>query len=569
VADWTVPRCTAYIYVSPSPSLTNNTQAATYDAAGFEIGIHLNTGCSNYTGAMLDSYFTTQMGQFVAKYPSLPAQTTHRIHCIAWSDYSTPASVSRAHGIRLETSYYFYPPSWVADLPGLFTGSGMPMRFATTNGAILDIYQATTQMTDESGQTYPYTVDTLLDRALGAEGYYGAFVANMHTDSYPEQQADAVFSSATSRGVPIIAARQLLTWLDARNGSSIRSVSWSNGSETFAVQANAAARGLQVMVPIPGGSQASAVTLNGSPVAFSSAWIKGIEYALFSATTGVYQVTYGPDTTPPGLISVSPASGASGVGLLTNVDVIFSEAINPATVNSGTILLRNAAGTQVSGAVAYNPGTLMATLTPAAPLALASTYTATVKGGAGGVTDLAGNSLPSDVVWSFSTISQYPSSIWSSSMSPLVADGGPDSAVELGVKFRSAIAGHIKGIRFYKASTNTGTHVGNLWSSTGTLLATATFSGETASGWQQVLFSTPVAITANTVYVASYHANNGHYSADAYYFSDQGYDNYPLHALANGESGGNGVYGYGSKSIFPTQTYNAESYWVDVVFATP
>ena len=56
------------------------------------------------------------------------------------------------------------------------------MRFAALNGTLIDVYQATTQMTDESGQTYPYTIDTLLDRAIGAEKYYGVFTANMHTD---------------------------------------------------------------------------------------------------------------------------------------------------------------------------------------------------------------------------------------------------------------------------------------------------------------------------------------------------------------------------------------------------
>ena len=35
---------------------------------------------------------------------------------------------------------------------------------------------------------------------------------------------------------------------------------------------------------------------------------------------------------------------------------------------------------------------------------------------------------------------------------------------------------------------------------------------ETASGWQTVYFSTPVAITAGTTYIASYYAPNGHYS---------------------------------------------------------
>lgn len=58
----------------------------------------------------------------------------------------------------------------------------------------------------------------------------------------------------------------------------------------------------------------------------------------------------------------------------------------------------------------------------------------------------------------------------------------------------------------------------NLWSSAGTKLATATFSGEAASGWHQVIFATPVAITADTVYEASCRASNGHYSEDDNYF---------------------------------------------------
>ena len=156
--------------------------------------------------------------------------------------------------------------------------------------------------------------------------------------------------------------------------------------------------------------------------------------------------------------------------------------------------------------------------------------------------------------------------IWPSNAVPGRVDDGPDSAVELGVKFRSDVAGTITGIRFYKADANTGTHIGNLWTSNGTLLATATFTNETASGWQQALFATPVAIASNTVYVASYHANNGHYSADVNYFSGKGVDNPPLHALTNGVSGGNGVYAYGASSVFPNQTWNAANYWVDVVF---
>ena len=166
------------------------------------------------------------------------------------------------------------------------------------------------------------------------------------------------------------------------------------------------------------------------------------------------------------------------------------------------------------------------------------------------------------------TITSIPTvvTIWPDTAVPGRVDDGPDNAVELGVKFRSDIAGAITGIRFYKADANTGTHVGNLWTSNGTLLATVIFSNETVSGWQQTLFATPVTITSNTVYVASYHANNGHYSADVNYFEGKGVDNPPLHAPANSVSGGNGVYRYGANSLFPNQSWNAANYWVDVMF---
>ena len=102
----------------------------------------------------------------------------------------------------------------------------------------------------------------------------------------------------------------------------------------------------------------------------------------------------------------------------------------------------------------------------------------------------------------------------------------------------------------------------DLWTSSGTLLTTATFSNETASGWQQVNFSSPVAITAGTTYVASYHTNAGHYADDQNYFSSQ-YNSGQLHVPASG-----GVYAYGGAGSFPTQTWNASNYWVDVVFST-
>ena len=270
---------------------------------------------------------------------------------------------------------------------------------------------------------------------------------------------------------------------------------------------------------------------------------------------------------PFSVTATTPASGASGVNTGTAVNVTFNNALDATTINAATFTLRDAGNTIVSAS--YNVSGNTATLTPSSLLAASTTYTATV---ATGVKDINGNTLAANYTWSFSTPGAVGTActsnctIWPVTAVPGLADQGPDGAVELGVKFRADANGTITGIRFYKASANTGTHVGNLWSGTGQLLASVTFSGETASGWQQMNFAAPVSITANTDYVASYHVNAGHYSQDGNYFATTGVDNAPLHALRDGISGFNGVYAYGAASAFPSQGFNSSNYWVDVVF---
>ena len=108
-------------------------------------------------------------------------------------------------------------------------------------------------------------------------------------------------------------------------------------------------------------------------------------------------------------------------------------------------------------------------------------------------------------------------SFWTSSSAPRTQQVTSTASVTLGLKFYSEVPGQITGVRFYKGSRNTGTHLGALWASTGAKLASVTFSGETASGWQQANFSSPVAITANTTYVISYSAPYGSHAHDQYY----------------------------------------------------
>jgi len=160
-----------------------------------------------------------------------------------------------------------------------------------------------------------------------------------------------------------------------------------------------------------------------------------------------------------------------------------------------------------------------------------------------------------------------PCTLWPDQAVPAIAAQDDNHAVELGVKFQTSSPGFISGLRFYKSAPNVGVHLGSLWSRDGQLLARATFANESSSGWQQVLFSGPVAVSPQVSYVASYHTDVGHYAVNQGYFATTGVERGPLRALANGEDGPNGVYRYGA-SGFPSETYLGSNYWVTPIFAT-
>ena len=341
VVDWTCVRSTSYVYTSGS---LTDAQAASYEAQGFEVGAHVTTNCADWTPATLEGFFATQLSDFATKYTSLPAPSTNRTHCIAWSDWATQPKVELSHGIRLDANYYYWPDAWVQDRPGMFTGSGMPMRFADIDGSLIDVYQAATQITDESGMTIPTHIATLLDNALGSKGYFGVFTMNMHTDSANHPGAQAIVQAAQARGVPVVSARQMLTWLDGRNASSFGGLAFSGGVLSFSVAVGSGANGLQAMLPTSAQlGPLQSMTRNGSPVTHTTQTIKGVEYAVFSAAAGNYQATYGADTTAPAITAVSAAPHADGTATITwttdessDAQVAYGTSARSLSLNAGS-----------------------------------------------------------------------------------------------------------------------------------------------------------------------------------------------------------------------------------------
>jgi hypothetical protein len=116
------------------------------------------------------------------------------------------------------------------------------------------------------------------------------------------------------------------------------------------------------------------------------------------------QIAWTIDTVAPAVTSTFPAVNATGVAVSSDVRAEFSEILDPSTVTTGTFtLVRQGQTTPASATISFDATTKTARLVPDASL-VAAMYTATIKGGTGGVADLAGNRLASDKIWSFTTV---------------------------------------------------------------------------------------------------------------------------------------------------------------------
>ena len=160
-------------------------------------------------------------------------------------------------------------------------------------------------------------------------------------------------------------------------------------------------------------------------------------------------------------------------------------------------------------------------------------------------------------------------SLFTASNTPAQTNLNDGPQLEVGVKFQSSVAGQITALKFYRSASDTGADILDLWTSTATNLASVTFTNTAASGWQTVSLATPVAISANTTYVASYHTTGSYVATDNFFTT--AFTSGALTAPSTTTAGGNGVYAYGgtvTAGIFPTNTFGAANYWADVVFAS-
>ncbi|MGO4535814.1 DUF4082 domain-containing protein [Leifsonia sp. 2MCAF36] len=294
---------------------------------------------------------------------------------------------------------------------------------------------------------------------------------------------------------------------------------------------------------------------NGSLVAGANAGVFNYADAFPNSTSSssyLVDVVFMKAPDPVSVVSQAPASGAISVPANSTISITVSAPVAPGyafTVKNGS--------TAIAGTAALSADGKTITFTPSQALPDGATITATVSG----VTSTGGGSLPTQS-WSFTTAAAAATTYsFFGNATPATPSTNDSSALELGLSFTSSQDGTVSAIRFYKAAGNVGTHTGTLWSSSGTALATVTFANETALGWQTAQLSTPVAITAGQTYVVSYFAPYGHYASSPNYFAQPATSG-PLTAAA----ATNGRFTYGPAGGFPTDSYGATNYFVDVVF---
>lgn len=243
----------------------------------------------------------------------------------------------------------------------------------------------------------------------------------------------------------------------------------------------------------------------------------------------------------------------AGTSITIPVSALLSNDSDP----DGDALSFTSAGNAVNGSVTYDAQANTVTFTPTAGFTGAASFSYSIADGRGG-------SASAQVSVNV-TAPSTDQNLFGANTTPSIVSVNDTSPVNLGMKFQADVDGWITGFRFYKGATNTGPHTGYLWTANGTLLASATFTNETASGWQSVSLSNNVAIDADTTYIVSY-STNGRYSATGGFFASETTNGADLRALSSALSGGNGVYAYGTSGLFPTNSYNSTNYYVDVAF---
>jgi hypothetical protein len=284
-------------------------------------------------------------------------------------------------------------------------------------------------------------------------------------------------------------------------------------------------------------------------------------------------------TDPPVVTAVAPTNSATNVEPGDTVTATFDQSMNASSFTSSTFTVKDSNQNAVAGTYSYDAANKKASFVATEGFSTSMTYTATLEGGTGTtVKNAADIALASDYTWSFATATTNTCPCSLKDLAPPSGTGSFDDSgtTELGVKVKPSTNGYITSLRFYKPiiSTET-THTGNIWNSTGTKLATVTFTNESEYGWQEARLSSPLRVSEDQLYILSYGTTTSVYVASpgaltgttlgsGYLkaYADQSSEN-----TATGSTTRNGVFTTTAGNYPGSGSSNGSYYWIDAVFS--
>jgi len=534
-------------------------QVNTWMTGGNTLAIHFDdtaevdssgVGGSKATWAGMQSVMSSALTSFTSTYPSAPFPATTRNHFLIWvsndadgtADQVAQAKLFQNNGIQLDTSYSSFPNRW-----GYMTGSGLPMKFLDTKaGTVIPVYEQATQYEDDvQDSTDGYSTNWNQSTAQGhylqsisdsSNKYNTVITMLFHPENWANygSYVQSTLLYAQTQSIPISTTGKWLAFWKARAATTMTMPSFSAGTLSFT--ATGSPDGLSLLIPEASGTNkvVSTFKVDGVTQSFKVASYQGVTYASVVLTAGTHSisVTYAAAGRIIGQITPSLAAPTTvvqvqGGSITQNVPVAANGTFTAGPLPAGTYTV-----SPVSPLYLWTPGSRQVTLA---------------------AVDVTG------VNFSAATLSMGET-LFTSQVPQLTGmSDGPGVNYELGTVFTSGVAGQVTGIRFWKDSNETGTHIGHIWSTTGQALATVTFASETPSGWQAQALSSPLTIAAGTPYVVTVNTTNTFYVATNYGLATK-ITNLDLSSVV----GNNGL--YGPPGQLPASMYENNSYFRDIYF---
>lgn len=301
--------------------LVSKAWVSTWANKGFELAAHFDDirQAQNPDWKTMDSVIKDLKKKMNSQYGIANIQTVTN-HWFVWcgkdsngvSDFAAQAKLEVNNGIGLDNNYAHYDNNSSQDRflgamgtgQGNYTGSGLSMKFASKEGAVINIYQHLCNVYDQQYMEHKDSTGFyecfkgLMDRSLNNEVYsYISIKAHNNEYFFSKTPLMNMLDYAKENGIPVWTAAKLLDFLKAKDEATFNDFNWANNQLSFKIKSSLThTNGLTCMIPyLYNGKKINKITGNGITQSFSVKSIKGFDYAMVTIKPGLdynFEVSY-------------------------------------------------------------------------------------------------------------------------------------------------------------------------------------------------------------------------------------------------------------------------------------